>query len=120
MSTVNLARWSGLAAATALVSILLDRLGMPSHTVIGASAAGAGAPAVASGLGAAGMAAALAMGGWLLARTVRLPAPSLLGPMLLAAGAAIALPGLATHVPAPVLEGAFALVGLDVGLRFTA
>jgi membrane AbrB-like protein len=39
--------------------------------------------------------------------------------MLVGAGVASAVPGIGVHVPAPALKGAFALVGLDVGLRFT-
>jgi uncharacterized membrane protein AbrB (regulator of aidB expression) len=84
------------------------------HEVVVAS----GAP-VPNGAGAAGVAVALGAGGWLLGRTIRLPAPSLLGPMLVAAAVTMLLPTVPAHVPAPILEAAFALVGLDVGLRFT-
>ncbi|HWK28665.1 MAG TPA: AbrB family transcriptional regulator [Solirubrobacter sp.] len=61
--------------------------------------------------------AALAPAGALLARRVRLPAGTLLGP-LLAAGA-LTLAGVTFAVPPVARELAFALIGLQVGLRFT-
>jgi membrane AbrB-like protein len=65
------------------------------------------------------VAAAAALSGWRFGRTVRLPAPALLGPMVVAAAAALIVPSLTPRVPRPALELAFGLVGLDVGLRFT-
>jgi uncharacterized protein len=60
----------------------------------------------------------LAPAGVLLARWTRLPAGSLLGPMLLAGAVGLLLPdGFAT--PPLLREAAFAGIGLQVGLRFT-
>lgn len=53
------------------------------------------------------------------ARVIRLPAGALLGPMLVAAGFGLSGSGFAAHVPADVLDAGFAVIGLDVGLRFT-
>lgn len=54
-----------------------------------------------------------------LARLVRLPAGALLGPMLIAAAFALSGQSFAVHLPAVVLDVAFAVIGLEVGLRFT-
>jgi uncharacterized protein len=53
-----------------------------------------------------------------LARWTRLPAGSLLGPMLLAGAVSLVLPG-GFDVPPVLREAAFAGIGLQVGLRFT-
>ena len=59
------------------------------------------------------------LGGVALARLTRLPAGALLGPMALTAVlAATGLTGSAT-VPAALLQVAYAVIGLDVGLSFT-
>lgn len=66
--------------------------------------------------------AALSVGaGLLLARVVRFPAADLLGPLVVAAVLAVTglVPGLPAHVPPLVEAAAFALIGLQVGLRFT-
>ena len=63
--------------------------------------------------------AAIAVAGAVAGRAVRLPAPSLMGPLLLAAGLTVALPEGAVAVPPLVREASFALIGLQVGLRFT-
>ena len=57
--------------------------------------------------------------GLLAARLVRLPAGALLGPLILTS--ALTLSGLADDVPVPTLlrDTAFALIGVQVGLRFT-
>jgi len=57
--------------------------------------------------------------GVLAARAVRLPAGWLLGPMLVAAGLALAGAPFAGAVPAWLQRLAFAAIGLQVGLRFT-
>jgi uncharacterized protein len=57
--------------------------------------------------------------GVLAARAVRLPARWLLGPMLVAAGLALAGAPFAGAVPAWLQRLAFAAIGLQVGLRFT-
>jgi len=62
------------------------------------------------------MGAALALGA-LLAVVARIPAGSLLGPMIVAAVLAVTIGGF--QVPALVREPAFAAIGLQVGLRFT-
>jgi membrane AbrB-like protein len=54
-----------------------------------------------------------------LARLVRLPAGGLLGPMLVAAAFALSGSSLTVGASEPVVLVAFALVGLEVGLRFT-
>lgn len=56
-------------------------------------------------------------GAW-IARLTRLPAATLLGPLILAGAIALAAPGELT-VPPLAREVAFALIGLQVGLRFT-
>jgi membrane AbrB-like protein len=64
--------------------------------------------------------AAVAVVGVAAARLVRLPVPTLLGPMLLAGAVALAAPA-GTLEPPPLLrEVAFAVIGVQVGLRFTA
>ncbi|MGW5272667.1 AbrB family transcriptional regulator [Streptomyces sp. NPDC004044] len=63
--------------------------------------------------------AAVCVAGVVVGRRLRLPTPALIGPMLVALAATLsgALPGFA---PAGVLQNlVFALVGLDVGVRFT-
>jgi membrane AbrB-like protein len=54
-----------------------------------------------------------------VARLVRLPAGALVGPMLIAAGFALSGSSFAAHPPSAVMNVAFAVIGLDVGLRFT-
>src|SRR3954451_15692137 len=61
--------------------------------------------------------AAIAVGAALLARRAHVPAGTLLGPMLVAGG--LTLAGVEFSGPPAVRELAFALIGLQVGLRFT-
>jgi membrane AbrB-like protein len=61
--------------------------------------------------------AAAATLGALLARRIRMPAGTLLGPMVLAGAVTLAGEGFA--VPPVLREAAFAAIGLQVGLRFT-
>jgi membrane AbrB-like protein len=61
--------------------------------------------------------AAVAPGGALLARRLNVPAGTLMGPMVLAG--ALTLARVEFVVPPVVRELAFALIGLQVGLRFT-
>jgi membrane AbrB-like protein len=61
--------------------------------------------------------AAIAAGAALLARRANVPAGTLLGPMLVAG--ALTLAGADFAVPPALRELAFALIGLQVGLRFT-
>jgi membrane AbrB-like protein len=58
-------------------------------------------------------------GGLALARAARMPAGTLLLPMGIAAVLALAVPGGAFDVPPVLRETAFALIGLQVGLKFT-
>jgi membrane AbrB-like protein len=84
------------------------------------AAGSGGAPASAPLLGSAHdwllMGAALALGA-LAAILTRIPAGSLLGPMIVAAILAVAVGDF--QVPTIVREPAFAAIGLQVGLRFT-
>jgi membrane AbrB-like protein len=61
----------------------------------------------------------LAVAGVAAGRLLRIPAAMLLGPMILAAVVTLAIPGGRFGVPPPLREVAFALIGLQVGLRFT-
>lgn len=100
--------------------ILLATPLLATHLTTGHEAAGIVSHVKPDGPAAAVGALVLAIAGTLLGRRVRLPVPSLLGPMLLSAAAAILVPALPIHAPAPVVEVALAMVGLDVGLRFTS
>jgi uncharacterized protein len=66
------------------------------------------------------LAIALGVAGALAARRVRMTAGTLLGPMILAAVVVLAVPGGEFTVPPLLAQTAFALIGLQVGLRFTA
>jgi membrane AbrB-like protein len=67
--------------------------------------------------GAWALALGLALAGALVGPRVRMPAGALLAPLLLSAG--VTLSGGEFTVPALLREVAFALIGLQVGLRFT-
>lgn len=58
-----------------------------------------------------------APGGYLLGKVLRMPAPALLGPVLLAAIATVA--GIGVYPPEIFREVAFNIIGLEVGLRLT-
>jgi hypothetical protein len=62
---------------------------------------------------------AIAVGGAIVARRLRVPAATLLGPMILSAVVVLAVPDGRFTVPPLARESAFALIGLQVGLRFT-
>ena len=62
---------------------------------------------------------ALAPLGALLARRLRVPAASLMGPMIASGVVTLAVPGGTFAVPALLREAAFIAIGLQVGLRFT-
>jgi uncharacterized protein len=66
------------------------------------------------------LALGLAVAGALIARRVRMTAATLLGPMLLSATVVLAVPNGEFTVPPLLAQTAFALIGLQVGLRFTA
>jgi membrane AbrB-like protein len=61
----------------------------------------------------------VAIAGGVAGRQVRLPASVLLGPMLLSGVLTLAWPGLGVAVPPLLRDIAFALIGLQVGLKFT-
>jgi membrane AbrB-like protein len=63
--------------------------------------------------------AACAVAGLLFARLVRLPVGSLLGPMLVSAAVVVAGVSPVNEVPVVVQSLGYALIGLQVGLRFT-
>ena len=63
--------------------------------------------------------AAVAGGGGLLGHRARIPGGALLVPMAVAAVLTLAVPGGEFTVPPAVSEVAFALIGLQVGLKFT-
>ena len=94
--------------------------------VVAATAFGGGGAGGTGGIGAAGGGlpgvafAAVCVGtGLLLARRVPLPAPTLLLPLLVAAVLTVTgAPGVA-GVPVALQELAFAVIGIEVGLRFT-
>jgi membrane AbrB-like protein len=61
---------------------------------------------------------AIVAAGWLLARPLRLPAPSFMGPLL--ASSIVHLTGLASlHLPAFVLAAAQLVIGATIGARFS-
>jgi membrane AbrB-like protein len=64
------------------------------------------------------VAGALAAGLW-LARLLRLPGGTILGPMGAAAVISLAHRPLVAPIPVAIADLAFAAIGLDVGLRFT-
>jgi uncharacterized protein len=63
---------------------------------------------------------AIASAGALVASRARLPAAALLGPMILSAVLTLSLPDGTFTVPPALRELSFAVIGLQVGLRFTA
>lgn len=96
---------------------LLVALLFPGHHAGGPPAA-AGEPLLGDARGWL-LTVVLAVAGVAAARAARLPAAPLLGPMILASVVVLAVPGGAFGVPPPLRELAFALIGLQVGLRFT-
>jgi hypothetical protein len=61
----------------------------------------------------------VALGGVAIARFTRIPAGTLLAPLVLAAAVVLTIPGAEFTVPQLLAQSAFALIGLRVGLRFT-
>jgi uncharacterized protein len=62
---------------------------------------------------------ALAVAGAVGGRAIRLPAATLLGPMILSGAVTLAAIGGGFVVPPVLRETAFAIIGLRIGLRFT-
>lgn len=71
-----------------------------------------------SGHGALYVGATVCAGIW-VARRLRLPGGTILGPMLCAAAVSLLYRPLVAPIPVGVADAAFAVIGLDVGLRFT-
>jgi membrane AbrB-like protein len=85
-----------------------SRRALPSCAPIGATASVISQPSPSPSSG---------VDGALLARRAQVPAGALLGPMIVAG--AVTLSGTDFHVPPALRELAFALIGVQVGLRFT-
>ncbi|WP_324275542.1 AbrB family transcriptional regulator [Blastococcus brunescens] len=112
-----------LVAVLQYLRVLLIVVLMPLAVVVlfdgsgeqGALAAGGSTPWPLSTLAVAAVAAV----GALLGRLAHLPAPSLLGPLILTAVVAGFDVPLLEGVPGPITAAAFAVIGAQVGLRFT-
>jgi membrane AbrB-like protein len=99
-----------------LVTPILVAVAFPGHH--GGSAVTAGVPLIGDARDWT-MTIGLAAAGALAGRAVRLPAGTLLGPMILAGAVTLSAPAGWFVVPAIVQDAAFAVIGLQVGLRFT-
>jgi len=99
-----------------LLTPLVIAIAFPGHH--GGQAPGAHAPILGDAKGWV-LTVALAVAGAVAARRLRVPAPTLLGPMILSAFVVLAIPDWRFTVPPLLRESAFALIGLQVGLRFT-
>lgn len=99
-----------------LLTPLLVPLAFPGEHATTAGGGGGGSGDVLAGVGVTVLAAVV---GAALARAVHLPAGSLLGPLLVAGALALAGPADGLVVPGALQEIAFAVIGLQVGLRFT-
>ncbi len=99
-----------IVALTPLVAAVVFGIEATPH-----APAGGGTDSL-SGIGVVALCTAI---GLLLARLIRLPAGGLLGPMLVAAVFALSGSSLTVGASQPVVLVAFALIGLEVGLRFT-
>ena len=101
-----------------LLTPLVVALAFPGHDAGGS----AGTPDSETWLGDAlawPATAAVAIGGALLGRAIRLPAGILLGPLLVAAAITLGWPDAAFEVPPLLREAGFVVIGWQVGLRFT-
>jgi membrane AbrB-like protein len=111
-----------LVAFMQYLRVLVVVLSIPVIVALGFPAAGGG-PGPDDGPLLAGasdwlLVSAVAFAGAWVGRLTRLPAATLLGPLLLAGAIALIWPD-ALEVPPLAREVAFALIGLEVGLRFT-
>ena len=123
----GISRVTGAFAMVAVLQylrVLLIVLTLPAVAVLVFSADPSGGPGLGAGAGPGwwtelGFTAACGVVGTGIATLLRVPVASLLGPMLVAA--ALDLGGLTggAGVPFPLVELAFLLVGLQVGLNFT-
>jgi len=99
-----------------LLTPVVIAVAFPGHH--GGEAPGAGAPILGDLKGWL-LTVAIAVAGTVVARRLRVPAATLLGPMILSAVVVLAIPDGRFTVPPLARESAFALIGLQVGLRFT-
>jgi membrane AbrB-like protein len=100
-----------------LLTPVLAAVAFPGHAAHG-TAATAGLPVLGDARDWA-LTAALAVAGAAAGRLVRLPAGMLLGPMILAGAVTLSAPAHWFVAPALAQDAAFAVIGLQVGLRFT-
>jgi uncharacterized protein len=100
-----------------LLTPLLIALAFPGHDA-GPGPAGGGEAVLGDARGWL-LTLAVAAAGVVAARAIRLPTPTLLGPLLLAGAVVLLIPGGEFSTPPLLRECAFALIGLQVGLRFT-
>ncbi|WP_432542502.1 AbrB family transcriptional regulator [Kineococcus sp. SYSU DK002] len=109
-----------VVAVVQYVRVLLVVLSLPVvlNVVFGVRTAPAAGPADDWPAGIALVVVCGVAGPW-LGRWARLPAHTLLGPLLLAALASLTGLSGGAGVPGPVQEVAYALIGLQIGLRFT-
>jgi uncharacterized protein len=101
-----------------LLTPILVAIAFPSHDAGGATSAVSGLPVIGDArdwLVTIGLALAGAAAG----RLVRLPAGALLGPMILAGAVTLSAPDGWFVVPTAIQDACFAIIGLQVGLRFT-
>lgn len=99
-----------------LATPILVKLAFPGHALgRGPAASGGGALGTPTGWA---LTLAVAPAGALLAARIRMPAASLLGPLLLAAALTLSGGAGATQVPPLARDVAFASIGLQIGLRF--
>src|SRR5919201_578459 len=116
---------AGLPSAYLFAALLVGlavALALPGRVIFPGHHTGAAAGGSASTLGDARgwlLSIAVAVAGALVARFARVTAGALLGPMILAAVVVMAIPGGEFTVPTVLAQTAFALIGLQVGLRFT-
>lgn len=99
-----------------LLTPVLAALAFPRHPARGPHAA---ADPLLGDLKGWAITLALAPLGAVTARRLRVPAASLMGPMIASGVVTLAVPGGAFAVPALLRESAFVAIGLQVGLRFT-
>ena len=101
-----------------LLTPILVAIAFPSHDAGGATSAVSGLPVIGDARDWL-TTFALALAGAAAGRLVRLPAGALLGPMILAGAVTLSAPDGWFVVPAAIQDACFAVIGLQVGLRFT-
>jgi uncharacterized protein len=101
-----------------LLTPILVAVAFPSADPGGGTAGATGLPLIGDARDWA-VTVGLALAGWLASRAIRLPAGALLGPMVLAGAVTLSAPDGWFVVPALIQDACFAVIGLQVGLRFT-